>query len=136
MPRKRRLRGGPWRNQVKSDPVLKKWYRTINKKFFENQLTNNVCVRWANEAEVAHYEEKYFGWMNVADDGYHDWFIILSKEKCDSPSVKLLTLAHEMCHVATGMRDDHGPAFEKWRQYIGDHGIFKKGALVKGLTIF
>ena len=129
-------RGEPKENVVKSDKTLKRWYRRINKRFFDNQLTNNVCVRWANEAEAAHFEEKYFGWMNVAEDGFHKWCIVLSREKCSSQSVKLLTLAHEMCHVFTGMRDDHGPAFEKAREYIADRGIFKKHALVKGLTIF
>ena len=80
---------------MRSDPTLKRWYRTINKRFFDNQLTNNVCVRWANELEAAHFEEKYFGWMNVAGDGRHKWCIVLSKEKCSSQSVKRLTLAHE-----------------------------------------
>ena len=121
---------------MRSDPTLKKWYKKINKRFFDNKLTDNVCVRWANEKEAEYYEEKYFGWMNVAEDGYHEWVIILSRSKAGTPSIKLLTLAHEMCHVATKMKDDHGPAFEQWREYIADRGIFKKGALVKGLTIF
>ena len=121
---------------MRSDPTLKRWYKLINKKFFDSQLTNNVCVRWANLAEAEHFEENYFGWMNRAEDGYHKWVIVLSRTKCNAQSIKLATLAHEACHVATEMRDDHGPAFEKWRQYIGDRGIFKKGALVKGLTIF
>jgi hypothetical protein len=121
---------------MRSDPTLKRWYRVINKRFFDKQLTNNVCVRWANEAEIEKYEERFFGYMNTCDDGYHEWVIVLSESKCSAPSITLLTLAHEMCHIATKMKDDHGPAFEYWRQYIGDRGIFKKGALRKGLTIF
>jgi hypothetical protein len=124
---------------MRSDPTLKKWYRLINKKFFDGQLTNSVCVRWANEDdddEEEKCEEKCFGWADKADDSRHEYVIVLSRVKINSLSVKLLTLAHEMCHIATGVRDDHGPAFEYWREHIGDRGIFKKGALVKGLTIF
>ncbi len=124
---------------MRSDPRLKRWYRIINKKYFDNQLTNNVCVRWSNEndnEEEERCEEKYFGWADKALDGRHEYVIVLSKVKINSKSTKLLTLAHEMCHIATGLKDDHGDAFEQWRQYISDRGIFRKGALIKGLTIF
>ena len=132
---------------MRSDRTLLKWFRKINKRFFDGQLPDNVCVRWANEEEEAElkWEEKYFGWMGwVGDgekkyDGYHDWEIVLSKVH-NPPrkrmTGKLATLAHEMCHVATKNRDDHGPAFEKWRQYISDRGIFKKHALMRNYTIF
>ncbi len=125
---------------MRSDPTLKQWYRKINKKFFDNQLTNNVCVRWANEEdeeEEERCEEKYFGWCVPADDGVHEYLIVLSNTRCrEVMSNKLLTLAHEMCHIATQLKDNHGAAFEFWRQYIADRGIFKKHALVKNLTIF
>jgi hypothetical protein len=124
---------------MRSNPALKSWYRKINKKFFDNQLTNNVCVRWVNEeddGEATRCEEKFFGWADVANDGVHEYVIVLSKKLCEPKSTRLLTLSHEMCHIASALKDDHGPAFEQWRQYIGDRGIFKKGALVRGLTIF
>jgi hypothetical protein len=124
---------------MRSNPSLKSWYRKINKKFFDNQLTNNVCVRWANDeddGEVARCEEKFFGWVDKSSDGRHEYVIVLSKKLCGPKSTRLLTLSHEMCHLASDLRDDHGPVFEQWRQYIGDRGIFKKGALVRGLTIF
>jgi hypothetical protein len=124
---------------MKSDKVLKRWYRTINKKFFGNTLTNNVCVRWANEdddGEVSRYEEKFFGWADKADDNYHEYVIVLSKTLNGPISSRLLTLSHEMCHIASGLKDQHGPVFEQWRQSIADKGIFKKHALVRNLTIF
>ncbi len=124
---------------MKSDRTLKKWYRTINKRFFDGKLTDSVCVRWTNEdddGELSKCEEKFFGWADKADDGYHEYVIVLSKKMCTPISSRLLTLAHEMCHVASALRDNHGPAFEHWRQHIADRGIFKKGALVRGLTIF
>lgn len=130
---------------MRSDKCLKHWYRLINKKFFNNELPNNVCVRWINELEIEKFEEKYFAWTSdkndspkaFAEDNYrHEYIIIISKTKNPGKTVVLATLAHEMCHVATKMRDDHGPAFEAQRKLISDRGIFKKGAILKGLTIF
>jgi hypothetical protein len=123
---------------MKSDPTLKKWYRLINKKFFDSKLPKDVCVRWAEpfEDHDERWEEKYFGSADAAKDGAHSYVIVMSRIKNTAASVRMLTLAHEMCHVATECKDDHGPAFEEWRQYIGDRGFFKKGAVRKGLTIF
>ena len=125
---------------MRSDPTLKRWYKKINKRFFDNQLTNNVCVRWANEEDDGEQgvncEDKFFGWADKANDNYHDYVIVLSRKMCKPVSTRLLTLSHEMCHVASDLKDNHGPVFEQWRNYIGDRGIFKKGALVRGLTIF
>jgi len=125
---------------MRSDPVLKRWYKKINKRFFDNQLTNNVCVRWTNEEDDGEQgvncEDKFFGWADKANDNYHDYVIVLSRKMCKPISSRLLTLSHEMCHIASELKDAHGPVFEGWRQHIGDRGIFKKGALVRGLTIF
>ena len=136
---------------MRSDVTLLKWYRKINRRFFDGQLPDNVCVRWANDEEESElkWEERYFGWMGWVGkdqknyDGYHDWEILLSRANLTkvnhvhaAMSSKLATLAHEMIHVATKNRDDHGPAFEKWRQQIADKGIFRKHALAKDLVIF
>jgi SprT-like family len=124
---------------VRSDPVLKKWYRLINKKFFDSQLTNNVCVRWTNEQEEEeedNWEDKYFGAAGEAHDSRHKYEIVLSRIKNNSATQKLGTLAHEMCHIATELKDDHGPAFDRWRQHIDSRGIFKKHAVLKNLTLF
>lgn len=134
---------------MRSDKTLKRWYSRINKRFFSASLPVDVCVRWANEEEEKEltWEEKYFGWTTNNekeghDSQHHSYTIVLSRTKhggahyCRPHSTILSTLAHEMCHVATQLKDDHGPAFEKWRQKIADKGFFKKGALLKGLTTF
>ena len=134
---------------MKSDRTLLKWYRKVNRRFFDGQLPENVCVRWANDAEEKEvkWEEKYFGWATQNENEghnprYHSYTIVLSRshhggaKQCRPHSAILSTLAHEMVHLATQLRDDHGDAFEKWRQYIADRGIFRKHALVKNLTIF
>jgi hypothetical protein len=131
-----------WRSAVRSDKQLKRWYNLINKKFFNNELPNNVCVRWINETEHEKFEEKYFAWTSnkgdipEADRGRHKYAIIISKTKNPGKTAVLASLAHEMCHVATEMRDDHGPAFEAQRKRLSDRGAFKKGAILAGLTIF
>lgn len=132
---------------MRSDKQLKYWYNLINRKFFNGELpTSRVCVRWVNDIEQAKYEEKYFAWTSNADDfspeakkqdnNRHDWAIVISKAKNPGITAVLATLAHEMCHVATKMRDDHGPAFEAKRQMIADRGFFKKGAVLKDRTLF
>ena len=134
---------------MRSDKVLLHWYGVINKKFFGGELPNDVCVRWGNDAEEREikWEEKYYGWTTQNpkdghDPKHHSYTIVLSRRqltsstRCYPHSAILGTLAHEMIHVATQLRDNHGPTFEQWRQIIGDRGIFKKHALVKGLTIF
>lgn len=123
---------------MRSDPTLRKWYKTINRRFFENSLPDNVCVRWANpdEEKDARWEEKYFAEAREISSAYHCYEIVLSRPLNPRLSGKLSSLAHEMIHIKTSIRDDHGPAFEKWRRHISDRGIFKKHALVKNLTIF
>jgi len=125
---------------MRSDPCLKRWYRKINKRFFDNELPSDVCVRWADpdEEEEVEWEEKYFGWATPADadNSYHSYVIILSRDRRNSVVDKLATLAHEMVHVATDCRDDHGPAFDDWHKRLTYNGLFKKHALIRGATLF
>lgn len=123
---------------MRSDPTLKRWYRFLNKKFFNNELTNQVCVRWMNDDdETKEYRchERYFGWAEIAE-GRHQYVIVLSRLKNPGNTAKLATLVHEMCHIATGLRDDHGPAFSEWHESLTARGLFRKGAVLKGLTLF
>lgn len=126
---------------MKSDPTLLRWYRKINKHFFEGACSDRVCVRWAtrdDEKEESKCEDKYLGWADkLEDDPHHDFLIVLSRKlNKDSWNVRISTLVHEMCHIATNLKDDHGDAFEQWRVYIAERGIFKKHALAKGRTLF
>lgn len=125
-----------------SDRTLRKWYRFINRRFFHGELPDNVIVRWADTAEEteAQWEERYFGWTDDQKSAPwiapHPFQIVLSRPRNVYAATRFSTLAHEMIHVATRCRDDHGPAFERWRERIADAGIFRKGAIRKGLTIF
>jgi hypothetical protein len=125
---------------MKSDRTLLRWYRQINKRFFDGYCPEKVCVRWADpetEELESRWEERWFGEASaVADDPYHEYQIIMSRPKNDTWLVKVSTLVHEMIHLATNLKDDHGPAFEQWRQHVSDRGIFKKHALRKGMTLF
>lgn len=123
---------------MRSDQTLLKWYRRINKRFFEGQCPDNVCVRWANPVEETRkWESTYFGEAGrPAILSHHEWEIVLSRVLNVKQSQKLASLAHEMCHLATECRDNHGPAFERWRAYIAERGIFRKHALLKHETLF
>lgn len=125
--------------KVKSDPTLKRWYKTINKRFFDNQLTNNTCVRWANEEdneEEDRCEEKYRGWADKAQDATHKYVIVLSRDLKKDAFLRYNTLVHEMIHLATELKDDHGKVFSEWHEHLTEKGLFKKGVFRKGWTLF
>lgn len=124
---------------MKSDRTLLKWYRIINRRFFDGACPDRVCVRWADpdEMDSRRWEKRYFGEASESlDSEYHDYQIVMSKPLNKQWIVRISTLVHEMIHLATRLKDDHGPAFEQWRQYVSDRGIFKKHALRKGSTLF
>ena len=115
-----------------SNRALKRWYNKINSRFFYDELPRNVIVRWATPDD----DEQDMASVDLAHDKRHKYEILINREKNPTLSVELNSLIHEMCHIATSLKDDHGAAFEKWRQTLGERGIFKKGALKRGLTIF
>lgn len=117
---------------MRSDRTLKKWYSTINKKFFFGELPSNVIVRWAapgEESDIASCHKSEPG------DRY-SYEIMLNRAKNTTASQRLSTLVHEMIHVATHYRDDHGPLFDEWHKKLTERGAFKKGALLKGICLF
>ena len=116
---------------MRSDKALKRWYSKINREFFHSELPSNVCVRWADPDE-----EPDIASTDLGVDARHSFIIIFNREKVPTLTIKVATLIHEMMHVATKCEDDHGADFELVRQQLSDRGIFKKGAVVKGLTIF
>lgn len=123
---------------MRSDARLKRWYKKINHKFFKDELPTNVCVRYMDETdedEVENCEKKFYGWASPGE-GIHKYQIVISRPKNPGDTAKCATLVHEMCHIATGLRDGHGPSFEAQRQLVSDRGIFKKNAIFSGLTLF
>jgi hypothetical protein len=38
--------------------------------------------------------------------------------------------------VATQLNDNHGSAFSEWHAKLMERGAFKKGALIRGITLF
>lgn len=125
---------------MRSDRTLLKWYKVINKRFFDGACPERVLVRW-EDPELEHrgkrWEDKYFGEASiVTDDPDHDFQIVMSKALNNSWSVKISTLVHEMIHLATHLKDNHGPAFSKWHEHLTEKGIFRKHTLRKGFTLF
>jgi hypothetical protein len=55
---------------------------------------------------------------------------------CGPASSRMTTMIHEMIHCYLGLKDDHGEAFERVRLMLSDKGIFRKGAVIRNLTIF
>jgi hypothetical protein len=124
---------------LRSDRRLRLWYRTINKKFFQGELPDNVCVRYADEDDVEkdgrQCEDTCFGWADKGE-GRHLYQVVISRKKNPALTAILATLVHEMVHVSTDLKDNHGPVFEAKRIVLSNRGIFRKSALVPGLTLF
>lgn len=116
---------------MRSDRTLKRWYSTINKKFFYGELPSNVIVRWALPGE-----ENDIACIERVLDEKHSYVILLNREKNKTNSQKLNSLIHEMTHIATHYRDNHGPLFDEWHKKLTERGAFKKGALLKGISLF
>jgi hypothetical protein len=116
-----------------SDRSLKHWYRELNRRFFNNELPDNVIVRWARAGE----EKDVASCSPVENpDSRNKYLILLNRNKCTTTSIKLTALAHEAVHVATQYRDNHGEAFDDWHKKLTDRGLFKKGALLSNVTLF
>jgi hypothetical protein len=127
-----------WGTHVRSDRTLKRYFNKINKRFFKSAVPSNICVRWADENDddlEEGCEQKYFGWTE-AGEGRHKYAIVISRIKNPGTVAMLATLSHEMIHCATECKDDHGKAFSDWHEILTARGLFRKGALLRGLTIF
>lgn len=122
-----------------SDRTLKRWYNKIRKDFFYGELDipTNVCVRWDSPWDSSPRDDckKYDGW-SLPLEGRHAFEIVIVKSKNPGASTRIATLVHEMMHVHLKCEDDHGPDFERVRVKLANRGIFKKGAIRKGLTLF
>jgi len=114
-----------------SDRALKKWYSVINKKFFYGELPTNVIVRWALPKE-----EKDIACCQKLNEGRYSYEITLNRELNKTLSQRVSSLVHEMIHVATQSRDNHGPLFDEWHKKLTERGVFKKGAVLKKLCLF
>jgi hypothetical protein len=124
---------------MRSDKTLRRRYNQINKDFFGNKLSTRVCVRWITPEDRQEEKgcENYYGWARrIYDEPRHDYELVISRSMNIGWIQILATLVHEMCHIATETRDNHGPAFSEWHEILTLRGIFRKGALWKGKTIF
>ncbi len=118
-------------NKGASDSSLKRYYRLMNKKFFEGTLPDNVIVRWAHPGE----EPDCASTQQFPQD-QNQYLIILNRAKCTTSSIKIAVLLHEMVHVATHYTDNHGPLFSEWHRILTQRGAFTKGAVLKDITLF
>lgn len=125
---------------MRSDRNLKSWFRELNSRYFDNELPDNVVVKWGEaeeEEEEENWEDKYNGYsQRLTGDPRNYAVIVLNNALRDNPTFKLSILVHEMIHVATDFRDSHGDAFDRWHKKLVNKGLFKKNAIFRGVTLF
>jgi hypothetical protein len=120
--------GAPMDN--KSTPSLKRFYRLMNRKFFDSSLPDNVVVRWdSTEPDVACTEKH-------DKDNPTAYVITFNPKKNPTKSILLAAMLHEMVHIAAGWKDNHGPLFSKWHRKLTKRGAFEKHAVLKDVTLF
>ena len=114
-----------------SNAELKKWYRKLNAKFFNGDLPDNVLLQWATpeqEPDIASCEPR--------SDGTNCYKLLFNRLKNPTKTLLLSAMLHEMVHIATKYKDNHGPAFDAWHKKLTKRGAFKKGAVLKDVTLF
>jgi len=119
-------------NKSTSDRSLKRYYRIMNTKFFDGNLSDKVLVRWAKKGE----EKDIACADKLPSENKNEYIILLNPSKVSTDSQKLSSLLHEMIHVATKCADDHGPTFSAWHKKLTNRGAFKKGAVLADTTLF
>lgn len=119
---------------MRSDRRLLRWFNLIRRKFFYGEIAipKSVCVRWAT---VDDEDEKNLGSASLCLDGTHKYQILLDPDHNTCLSHILVTLVHEMIHVATELKDCHDEPFEKVFRVLDQRGIFKLGAIRRNSTL-
>jgi SprT-like family len=97
---------------------LQKWYFDANRDYFDNKLSPDTEIVWAN----LRFKEA----MGDTDCNPQGCKIRIDPYVNIAPATAQLTEYHEMCHVATqGVDFMHGPEFQKCIQMLYDKGALK-----------
>jgi hypothetical protein len=98
-----------------SQARLQKWYRDANKDYFDNKLSPDTEIVWADLRYKAAMAD------TVCND--QGCKMRLNPYVNIAPATAQLTEYHEMCHVATqGVDFMHGPEFQKCIRMLFDKG--------------
>lgn len=97
-----------------ADPVLTRWYKKYNEKFFENRLPHDALVGWNPcEGDFAEVEKK---------DGRFE--LRINPQYNVAPSVWKMSLLHEMAHVSLYPYKTHGKRFQDEMKRLSELGAF------------
>ncbi len=110
---------------MKSDYKLKKLYRELNEKYFDNSLPDLQVAFFSPE----HFKQKKWGGkMTVAATEFHDnkpAIVALKKQKENCYTDIKLSLLHEMIHVKTGIINcEKSKKFKKEIRRLAAEGAF------------
>ena len=108
-----------------SDPLLTKWYKQYNKKYFNNDLpVENVILCWEPIPEHDALCSKIYEADTDKDTG--DFLIRIDPMYVSSERISRLTLLHEMLHIKLWPYVSHGDRFQKEMIMLAVAGAFKK----------
>ncbi len=102
---------------TESDPLLRKWYQTYNRKYFGGSLSDDVTLFWEQSSEV-------YGDCNEMPDG--DMVIRINPAIMGFTPLWQLTLLHEMAHLKLWPYENHGKPFQVEMLRLAALGALKK----------
>ena len=102
-----------------SNALLRQWYLHLNKKHFGNRLPKDLPVVFSKQKETA-------GITTFHPQTNRPLYIQINKLARAGFATTMLTLLHEMCHVAIPHVRGHGPRFQAEMQRLAKAGAFKE----------
>lgn len=115
---------------MRSNPTLRKWYKTYNRKYFHNQLPKDTKVYYEEELIDEGIRKQTYGEMDWTDKKAPEIRINPLLREQGWHSMILLTLLHEMAHVEKIQRklkgSDHGKAWEGIMLRLAKQGAFSE----------
>lgn len=102
---------------------LQQAYLAYNAKYFKNRLPRNCILRWSSRLTHAMGRQ---AWFRRLDADFDIPVIEISSRYRASKRTTLLTLLHEMVHLALPAKGaPHGPHFQKEMLRLARAGAFK-----------
>lgn len=111
-------------NRMVTVKTLQRWYKRINRGYFNNSLPHTVDIRIVDKIDAKNSAwAETSNWMD--EEGALEFYQIKFVKYLVkfSRTFTCLVLYHEMCHLAAGLHNGHNKVFDK-----NISRLFRKGA--------
>ncbi len=115
----------------RSDRTLKRYYRRYKRQYPQlfGSLPDgrDIIIRWGDKRSDRDGLKSAVAVTYSPAIDKEPWEIVFDKtlRRLKFWNIVKLTLFHEMCHVASRNRDNHGPAFQRRMKMLAANGAFR-----------